>query len=180
MGYIRLILFLALIGGIGGAYAYHQIKVSNLEKTIAELRQVNQRLEDNAATLEEVAAKNEQAVKELRERAEAQNVQIAGLQSRNAELQRDKDTYLKIFKDHNLTRLARAKPGLIEKRVNTATAKVFRQVEDDSKYIMSLGTNDSGRLSDVGNETSGSSTEDSQGSGTGATEDLPTPSTSGN
>jgi hypothetical protein len=42
---------------------------------------------------------------------------------------------MKIFKDHNLTRLARAKPGMIEKRINSGTAKVFRQMEEDSKEV---------------------------------------------
>jgi len=42
---------------------------------------------------------------------------------------------MKVFKDHNLTRLARAKPGLIETRVNKATASIFRTIEEESKEV---------------------------------------------
>ena len=43
------------------------------------------------------------------------------------------DGYLKIFKDHDFTRLARAKPGLIEPRANKATDAVFTDIENDTK-----------------------------------------------
>jgi hypothetical protein len=42
---------------------------------------------------------------------------------------------MKVFKDHNLTRLARARPGMIEKRVNKATAGIFRTIEEESKEV---------------------------------------------
>ena len=45
--------------------------------------------------------------------------------------------YLDIFKRHNLSKLAAAKPGLIEKRVNNGT-KVFDSIEKDSRIIDSL------------------------------------------
>ena len=34
------------------------------------------------------------------------------------------------LRDHNLTKLANAKPGLIQKRVNDATQKLFREMEE--------------------------------------------------
>ena len=43
--------------------------------------------------------------------------------------------YLDIFKRHNLTKLAAAKPGLIETRVNNATKEVFDGIEEDSRDI---------------------------------------------
>ena len=45
------------------------------------------------------------------------------------------DRYLDIFKRHNLTKLAAAKPGLIETRVNKATKEVFDGIEQDSRDI---------------------------------------------
>ena len=56
-------------------------------------------------------------------------------QSRNQELNAERDSYMRIFADHDLTKLARAKPGMIETRANNATADVFRQLEEDSKAI---------------------------------------------
>ena len=46
--------------------------------------------------------------------------------------------YLDIFKRHNLTKLAAAKPGLIESRVNKATKEVFDGIENDSRDIDDL------------------------------------------
>ena len=46
--------------------------------------------------------------------------------------------YLDIFKRHNLTKLAAAKPGLIEPRVNKGTKDVFDSIEKDSRDIDSL------------------------------------------
>ena len=43
--------------------------------------------------------------------------------------------YLDIFKRHSLTKLAAAKPGLIEPRVNKATKEVFDGIEQDSRDI---------------------------------------------
>ena len=41
----------------------------------------------------------------------------------NTELQRK-------LNDHNLTKLSSKKPGLIEKRINDATSKIFRELEE--------------------------------------------------
>ena len=81
-------------------------------------------------------------MRELVAERDAERAQVAALTTRNNELQKDKEHYLRIFKDHNLTRLARAKPGLIERRINNGTAEVFRQVENDTKNIMALDDND--------------------------------------
>ena len=34
------------------------------------------------------------------------------------------------LRDHNLTKLSNAKPGLIQKRVNEATSKLFKEMEE--------------------------------------------------
>ena len=43
------------------------------------------------------------------------------LASRNAQIEQEMNGYLDIFRRHNLNKLAIAKPGLIEKRVNDGT-----------------------------------------------------------
>ena len=60
------------------------------------------------------------------------------IQSRNQEIEADKSRYLDMFKRHNLTKLAAAKPGLIEPRVNKGTKDVFDSIEEDSRSIDSL------------------------------------------
>ena len=40
-----------------------------------------------------------------------------------------KDELNEKLREHNLTKLSAAKPGLIEKRVNEATSKIFKELE---------------------------------------------------
>ena len=63
---------------------------------------------------------------------------LLALQSKNQEIQAEMNRYLDIFKRHDLTKLAAAKPGLIEPRVNNGTKKVFESIEEDSRNIDSL------------------------------------------
>ncbi len=60
------------------------------------------------------------------------------MQRANAQIEAEKDRYLEIFRRHNLDKLALAKPGLIELRVNKATKAVFEEIENDSKNIADL------------------------------------------
>ena len=42
---------------------------------------------------------------------------------------------MEVFKKHDLTKLARAKPGLIETRANNATDKIFKVIEDETEPL---------------------------------------------
>jgi hypothetical protein len=46
--------------------------------------------------------------------------------------------YMDIFRRHNIAKLASAKPGMIELRINNATKEVFDAIEDDSSRISAL------------------------------------------
>tara|TARA_R100001510_G_scaffold56577_1_gene62423 strand:- start:603 stop:995 length:393 start_codon:yes stop_codon:yes gene_type:complete len=63
---------------------------------------------------------------------------LLNLQNKNQEIQAEMNRYLDIFKRHDLTKLAAAKPGLIEPRVNDGTKEVFNSIEEDSRNIDSL------------------------------------------
>jgi hypothetical protein len=125
----------------GGAYAYHTTTVSKAEAKIA-------RLEANAVVLKENVAKLDAAFeseKAARERSE-QNLQIqlqavSDLTEKNTEMQAEMDDYLSIFKRHNLTKLARAKPGLVEPRINKGTKDVFDAIEQDSVEVENADSN---------------------------------------
>ena len=52
----------------------------------------------------------------------------------NAQIVAERDRYLDIFRRHDLSKLAAAKPGLIEPRVNNATKEVFDSLENDSDF----------------------------------------------
>ena len=99
------------------------------------LYQENQRLIGNVAELTVAYELQEQTIATLQNDFALQGQSILELQSKNQEIQLEMNRYLDIFKRHNLTRLAAAKPGLIETRVNKATKEVFDGIEQDSRDI---------------------------------------------
>jgi len=63
---------------------------------------------------------------------------LRGLQIQNQQYEAEMSEYLDIFRRHNIAKLASAKPGLMETRVNNATKEVFDAIEADSNRISSL------------------------------------------
>ena len=63
---------------------------------------------------------------------------LKGLQIQNQQYEAEMSEYLDIFRRHNIAKLASAKPGLMETRVNNATKEVFDAIEADSDRISSL------------------------------------------
>ena len=78
------------------------------------------------------------AIESLQKDFALQTGSLLELQSRNQEIQQEMSRYLDIFKRHNLTKLAAAKPGLIEPRINKGTKDVFDSIEEDSRNIDNL------------------------------------------
>lgn len=64
--------------------------------------------------------------------------ELTGLQVRNQAYEAEMAEYMDIFRRHNLSKLASAKPGLIEIRANTRTKEAFDAIEADSKRISAL------------------------------------------
>ena len=58
--------------------------------------------------------------------------------TRNSEIEGEMSRYLDIFRRHNLGKIAAAKPGLIEPRINKGTKDVFDSIENDSNLIDNL------------------------------------------
>ena len=102
----------------------------------------NQTLSANNVKLEYAVEEQKAAISQIKESYERQGQSLQQLQRANAQIEAEKDRYLDIFRRHNLDKLALAKPGLIETRVNKATQAVFEEIENDSKNIAGLdGTN---------------------------------------
>jgi len=169
--YLKLILFFAIISILGGGYAYHQVTVSNLKAANAQLEANNRTLKENQVQMEIAINTAQASLKAAEENAKKQGEAMNKLTLKNNELQRDKDNAMRIFKDHNLTRLARARPGMIEKRANNKTADVFRMLENDTKELMDadIDTNADGVQSDAtsgvgsGTDSGSTGTTDSNG-----------------
>jgi len=124
-----------LLAVVGSAYGYHTVKVNEYEATIARLEANIATLKANYIRMEEAFEREQLARQRSEENLQIQLKAVGELTEKNTEMQREMDDYLSIFKRHNLTQLARAKPGLIEPRINKGTAEVFRAIEEDSKEV---------------------------------------------
>ena len=78
------------------------------------------------------------AIESLQNDFTLQTNSLLEIQNRNQQIQQEMNRYLDIFKRHDLTRLAAAKPGLIQPRINKGTKDVFDSIEEDSRNIDSL------------------------------------------
>ena len=124
-----------LLAAVGAAYGYHTVKVNEYEATVARLEANIATLKANSIRMEEAFEREQLARQRSEENLQIQLKAVGELTEKNTEMQREMDDYLSIFKRHNLTKLARVKPGLIEPRINKGTAEVFRAIEEDSKEV---------------------------------------------
>ena len=108
-----------LIGGVvyGGFYVYQ-----DKQKRIATLQQ-------NNAKLETVAKTNELTINSLQESQEKFATLNKDLQMKLDKAEEYGDDLRKKLHKHDLTRLSIKKPGLIEKRINNGTKKLFERIE---------------------------------------------------
>ena len=108
--------------------------------TIKDNRITEQQMDIAAAVqqnvaLETAAQTNITTIRRMEEQVLVQAQALSDLTEKSNRLEIEKKQYLSVFKRHNLTRIARAKPGMVEKRINSGTASVFRQVEADSREL---------------------------------------------
>ena len=83
-------------------------------------------------------AEQKAVIQNLQNDFELQTSSLLELQEKNQEIEAEMVRYLDIFKRHNLSKLAIAKPGLIETRVNNGTKDVFDSIEKDTIGIDDL------------------------------------------
>jgi len=79
-----------------------------------------------------------EAINSLQQDFELQTQGLKELQKKSNEAQLEMNRYFDIFKRHNLTKLANAKPNLIETRANNGTKKVFDSIEEISRVVDNL------------------------------------------
>ena len=114
-----LIIVVGLLGGVVyGAYAYYK----DTQQRIATLQQ-------NNAKLETVAKTNELTINSLQESQEKFATLNKDLQMKLDKAEEYGDDLRKKLHKHDLTRLSIKKPGLIEKRINNGTKKLFERIE---------------------------------------------------
>ena len=118
----QLFIGIILVMGLGGYFLYQQNESLKIENLAFQVRD-----QEQTAT-----------IKAQQESFERQSSALNNMTARNAEIEGEMNRYLDIFKRHNLNKLAIAKPGLIEKRVNDGTKKIFETIEEDSKSLDNL------------------------------------------
>lgn len=139
----QLFIGIILAMGVGGYFYY-----TSTQNEMIELRQLNQAYELKFEQQEEAMAS-------LQADFELQTKSLQDMQLKSQEIQGEMNRYLDIFKRHNLTKLAAAKPSLIEAKANKGTKEVFDGIEADSASLDAL--DDGVQLSPVsGEEAAGS------------------------
>lgn len=131
--FIKLLPVLLLVGG--GAYGYHTVKVNEMSATIAQKESAIVILKSNEEKLIAAEEQNRKAIETMKQDMEKQREAFTNLSTQHAQLAKERDEYMSVFRKLDLTKLARRKPGLIEPRINNGTAQVFRQVEQDSREV---------------------------------------------
>ena len=114
-----IILVIGIVGAIGFGAKYYYDTTQN---KIAILQ-------DSNAKLELVAETNQNTINQLQADNEKMNKLSSELQLELEEATKYKDELINKLQKHDLTRLSLKKPGLIEKRINNGTKKLFESFE---------------------------------------------------
>ena len=114
-----LIIVLGLLGGVGyGAYYYYkdtQARIATLTENSAKLEQAANTQKETIDTLVADAKKYQALNKEL-------NIKLDAAHDY-------KNTLIDKLRKHNLAKLSLKKPGLVEKKINRGTKKLFESFE---------------------------------------------------
>ena len=118
----QLLVGIIIVLSLGSYYLYNQ----------------NQVLTATNVALETAVATQEEAISTMKNDFALQTKALGDLQAKSQATQLEMNRYLDIFKRHNLTKLAAAKPGMLEPRINNGTKNVFESIEAISRTIDSL------------------------------------------
>ena len=115
-----LIVVVGLVGGVvyGGYYYYKdtQSRIQTLTENNSKLEVATQAQEQTINTLIEDREKFEELNKELQTKLDKAN--------------QYRDTLIDKLRKHDLANLSLKKPGLVEKKINNGTKKLFRSLEN--------------------------------------------------
>ena len=95
----------------------------------------NSRLAEINQAFELRDKEQKEAIESLQNDFKLQTEGLLELQSKTQQYEAEMQRYLDVFKRHDLSKLASAKPGLIEPRVNKGTKDVFESIEEISRNI---------------------------------------------
>jgi hypothetical protein len=110
------IVLVVVLAGSAWYFKYSQDKLAEANQAMAAEQARAESAEANLEFMQESIRKQQEAIQELAE----SSVQI----------RKEQEATIDIFADHDLKALAERKPGLIERRVNAATERVFNELEE--------------------------------------------------
>ena len=114
-----IVIILSVLGGCAYAAKYYY---DTTQATIAQLR-------ENNAKLEVANEENQQTIKKMGEDAKRLNALTDQLSADLRKAEEYGDELRNTLNKHDLTHLANKKPGLIEKRMQNATDKLWGDLE---------------------------------------------------
>ena len=117
--YATIILLTSIFGGVYYAYNHYVNLKEELELKTTEAIRYKESVKDSE---EAISVLTQQQIRIQQETLKLQQ-SLQKAEGYNTELQSK-------LHDHNLTKLSSKKPGLIEKRINDATSKIFRELEE--------------------------------------------------
>ena len=119
---LRIYIMVAVVIAVGGAVMSARAYYKETQERIATLHK-------NNAKMEVVQQQNEVVLKSLTSEATRLNDLNFDLQGKLDDAENYKNELIVKLQKHNLTRLSYQKPGLIERRINNGTQKVFDSLE---------------------------------------------------
>ena len=126
----KILMSIIMAMGVSG-FLYYQFSIVPMKNKLEEQAQViiAQDLRDQ---------EQRAAIESIQNNLAVTTESLRGLQIQNQQYEAEMSEYLDIFRRHNIAKLASAKPGMIETRINNATKEVFDAIENDSDRISSL------------------------------------------
>jgi hypothetical protein len=110
------IVLLVVLAGSAAYFKYSQDKLAEANQVVAAQTARANSAEANLKFMQEAHRKQQEAIQALAE----SSVQI----------RKEQEATIDIFAEHDLKALAERKPGLIERRINSATERVFNELEE--------------------------------------------------
>ena len=138
---IKIYATLAVVAAFGVLYWMYDSAVSDVELITTRYNEAVARTERDSIKMKEIAEVSEQNQKlyiEAANQVDLRLQEIKALESDIIKHEEAKNELVKIFSDHDFTKLVKAKPGLIQRRMRTGTKRMFDQLE-----TASTGTSDS-------------------------------------
>ena len=118
----RVYILIVVLGLLGGAAYAAKYYYDTTQATIAQLR-------ENNAKLEVANEENQQTIKKMGEDAKRLNALTDQLSADLRKAEKYGDELRNTLNKHDMTHLANKKPGLIEKRMQNATDKLWDDLE---------------------------------------------------